>query len=113
MGVLDALRIYASCISCLAKEVALKCRWTCDNLCLEATDEFLKEDMAYRKDIVNSRKKKTVVLQKRENTSGRGGGSRSGYERWNLKLGPGNGEAGRFSDQFIPLDKIKACRLCK
>jgi hypothetical protein len=51
VGVLDALRMYASWISFFAEVVALKCRWTCDNRCFEAAEEFLTEDMAYRRDM--------------------------------------------------------------
>jgi len=45
VGVLDAARMYASWISCLAEVVALKCRCTCDNRCADA-EEFRREDMA-------------------------------------------------------------------
>lgn len=45
MGVLEAARMYASCISCLTEAVALKWRWTWFSLCVEA-GEFLIADMA-------------------------------------------------------------------
>ena len=44
--------MYASWISFLAEAVALKCRCTCDNRCFEAAEEFLTEDMAYRRDMM-------------------------------------------------------------
>lgn len=56
MGVLDALRIYASWISRFAEAVALKWRWTCDNLCFEAVEEFLRDDMANRRDMLTLRR---------------------------------------------------------
>jgi hypothetical protein len=45
VGVLDAERMYASWISCLAEVVALKCRCTCDSRCADA-EGFRREDMA-------------------------------------------------------------------
>ena len=45
VGVLDAERMYASWISCLAEVVALKCRCTCDSRWADA-EEFRREDMA-------------------------------------------------------------------
>jgi hypothetical protein len=54
VGVLDALRIYASWISCRAEVVALKCLCTWDKRNFEVVDEFLTEDMAYRKDILTA-----------------------------------------------------------
>ena len=53
MGVLEALRIYASWISCRAEAVALKCLWTWDSRTFEVADGLLIEDMAYRRDILN------------------------------------------------------------
>ena len=53
MGVLDALRIYASWISCRAEGVVVKCRWTWDRRSLEAVDGVRREDMAYRRDMVS------------------------------------------------------------
>jgi hypothetical protein len=44
VGVLEA-EIMASCISCLAGVVALKCRWTWESLCFGV---FRREDMAVR-----------------------------------------------------------------
>ena len=52
VGVLAALRMYASCISCLAEVVALKCRCTWLRRCFDAEDEFRTEDMANRKDMM-------------------------------------------------------------
>jgi hypothetical protein len=53
VGVLDALRMYASCISLLAEVVALKCRLTCDNRCFEEAEALLTEDMANRRDMAD------------------------------------------------------------
>lgn len=58
VGVLAALKMYASCISCLAEVVAEKCRWTWESRCFEAVVEFRREDMAVRavrKDIMNQK----------------------------------------------------------
>jgi hypothetical protein len=58
--------MYASWITCLAEVVALKCRWTCDNLCFEAVEGFLSDDIAYRKDILDIKKEKAVLRQGEE-----------------------------------------------
>jgi len=42
--------------------VALKCLCTCDNLCFEAEEEFLRDDMAYRRDILRNRKEESVNI---------------------------------------------------
>jgi hypothetical protein len=63
VGVLDALRMYASWISCLAEIVALKCRRICDNRCFEAEEGFRNEDMEYRRDM--------IAMIKRERNYGR------------------------------------------
>jgi hypothetical protein len=52
VGVLEALRMYASWISCLDVADALKCRWTCDNLCFEAVEEVRNKDIVFRIDIL-------------------------------------------------------------
>lgn len=36
--------------------MALKCLCTCDNLCFEAEEEFRRDDMAYRRDILRNSK---------------------------------------------------------
>jgi hypothetical protein len=56
--------MYASWISFLAAVVALKCRWTCDNRCFEAAEEFLTEDMAYRRDIIGIEAFKSATKEK-------------------------------------------------
>jgi hypothetical protein len=48
VGVLEALKMYASCISCLAEVVAEKCRCTWDSRCFDAVEGFRREDMAVR-----------------------------------------------------------------
>jgi hypothetical protein len=48
VGVLAALKMYASCISCLAEVVAEKCRCTWESRCFDAVEEFRREDMAVR-----------------------------------------------------------------
>lgn len=60
VGVLEALRIYASWISFLAEVVALKWRWTCDNRCFEEAAGFLAEDMANRRDMLDMKGFKSV-----------------------------------------------------
>jgi hypothetical protein len=60
VGVLDALRIYASLISCRAEVVALKCLWTWDKRNLDADEGLLMEDMAYRKDILTGANQNTL-----------------------------------------------------
>ena len=65
VGVLDALKMYASWISLLAEVVALKCRWTCDNRCFEAAEGFLMEDMAYRRDMMGTENSEPVLQQKK------------------------------------------------
>jgi hypothetical protein len=58
VGVLEALKMYASCISCLAEVVEEKCRWTWESRCFEAVEEFRREDMAVRavrKDIIDQK----------------------------------------------------------
>ena len=57
VGVRDALRMYASWISCLAEVVALKCRWTWVRRCFDADEELRIDDMANRKDMMCRRTK--------------------------------------------------------
>lgn len=52
VGVLAALKMYASWICRLAEGVALKWRWTWDKRCFEAEEELLREDMAERRDMM-------------------------------------------------------------
>jgi hypothetical protein len=55
VGVLEALRIYASRISCRAEVVVLKCLWTWDSRDVKAGDDgLLMADIAYRSDILTN-----------------------------------------------------------
>lgn len=71
VGVLEALKMYASWISLFAEVVALKCRWTCDNRCFEAAEEFLTVDAANRRDMMGI-ESLILVLKRRKSTREKG-----------------------------------------
>ena len=75
MGVLDALRIYASWICWRAEGVVLKWRWTWDRRSLEVVEGVRTADMAYRRDMLTDSR-----LVKARNGNGRREGRKGGVK---------------------------------